>query len=243
MPVLKDCTIWYGGYNLTSNATEATLEEQIADVDTTTFASGGVRTRVGGIRDAKATLVTFLDPTISDIAFSSSRGATSLLSIAEFPTATGGVGAAGDRAYIMRGLLQQDKDGLKIGALAMTTASLAQSQSEGLMQGYVMVPLTAGAATITGASVTMGAATAQNLYLGAHVTAVSGDRTMTVKLQSAPLANFASPVDRVTLSAISALDYGFGSATITTTDTFWRVICTIGGTAGNISVAAVAALV
>ena len=242
MPILRDCAIWYGGYDLTSAANEVSIDSSFTTVPVTTFADSGNVKNIAGIEDATVSVMTFLEPAISEPAITSNRGGVvELFTACAFPTA--GTVTAGDRTYSLRGLLKSYKEPMKVGDAARIDANLEAAQAEGLMMGMVLSPSTAVTATGTGTSVTLGAQTAtQTAYFGIHVLAVSGNRTITAKLQSAPTSGFASPTDRVTLGAISAIGSGFGSSTTATTDANWRVSYTIGGSTGSLTFAAFAAI-
>lgn len=242
MPVIKDCNIWYGGYDLTSTANEISIDSTFADVDVTTYGSGGAMQRIAGLEDASVSVMTYLDPAISEPAIFAERGgAIDLLTACAFPT--GGVVTPGDRTYSVRGMLKSYKEPLKIGDAARIDAEIEQAQSEGVLQGMVLSPSTTVSATGNGSAVLLGAqAAGQTAYFGVHVFSLTGDRTITFKLQSAAVLAFTSPADRVTLSTITTAGSGFGSSTTATTNTYWRVQYTLGGTTGSVSFAAFAAI-
>ena len=68
-----------------------------------------------------------------------------------------------------------------------------------------------------------------------HVFSLTGDRTLSLKLQS-------TTVDRVTLPTFTAVGSGFGSSTTVTGHTNWRVVATLGGTTGTATFAAFCAI-
>lgn len=242
MPILRDCAIWYGGFDLTSTADEVSLESSFATVPVTTFGDSGNVKNVGGLEDASASVMTFLDPGLSETAFTNNRGGvTELLTFVAFPTS--GTVTAGDRTYSLRAQLKNDPVMMKVGDAARINANFAASQVEGVLGGMVLAPSTAVTASGNGSAVQLGAqSSGQTVYFGVHVLAVSGNRTITAKLQSAPASNFSSPTDRVTLSSINAIGSGFGSSTTATTDAYWRVAYTIGGSSGSLTFAAFAAI-
>jgi len=242
MPVIKDCNIWYGGWDLTSTANEISFDSSFVDVDVTTFGSGGAHERVAGLEDTSVSVMTYLDPSISEPAITSERGgAIDLLTACAFPTS--GTVTAGDRTYSVRGMLKSYKEPMKVGDAARIDAEISQAQPEGLLQGMVMLPSTTVSATGNGSVVNLGAQTApQTVYFGVHVFSLTGDRTVTCKLSSSAVLGFTSPTDRVTLSAITTAGSGFGSSTTATTNAYWRVTYTLGGTTGNVSLAAFAAI-
>ena len=242
MPVLKDCNIWFGGYDLTSVANELAIETMYADVDVTAFGSAGAHQRVGGLQDSNISLMTFLDTSVSEPAFFAERGGQiDLVCAVAFPT--GGTVTAGDRCYAARAMLKSISEPMKVGDAAKINATLAGAQAEGVLQGTVMAPKQSISATTTGSVVTLGAQTApQVAYLGVHVFSLSGDRTVTFKLQSASGQAFGTATDRVTLSTITAAGSGFGSSATATGHQYWRVVATLGGTTGSVSFAAFAAI-
>lgn len=242
MPILRDCAIWYGGYDLTSTASEVSLESSFATVPVTTFGDSGNVKNIAGLEDAQVSVMTFLDTSVTDPAVWAERGgAIELLTMVAFPT--GGTVTAGDRTYSVRGLLKSEKQMMKIGDAAKLDAQLMGAQPEGVMGGMVLSPSTAVTASGNGSAVQLGAqAAGQTVYFGIHVLAVSGNRTITAKLQSASSSGFGTPNDRVTLSSINAIGSGFGSSTTATTDTYWRVSYTIGGSSGSLTFAAFAAI-
>jgi hypothetical protein len=242
MPVLKDCNIWFGGYDLTSVANELSIEVMTADVDVTTFGAGGTHQRIGGLEGSNISLMTFLDTSISEPAFFADRGGVvELVCAVAFPT--GGTVTAGDRGYAARAMLKTISDPMKVGDAAKINATLSGAQPEGVLQAMVLAPKASISATTNGSVVNMGAQTSPaSVYLGVHVFSVSGDRTVTFKLQSAAASGFSSPTDRVTLSSMSAVGSSFGSSSTATTNAYWRVVATLGGTTGSVSFAAFAAI-
>jgi len=242
MPVLKDCNIWFGGYDLTSVANELSIETMYADVDVTTFGSTGAHTRVGGLQDSNISLMTFLDTSISEPAFFGDRGGVvELVTAVAFPT--GGTVTAGDRCYAARAMLKTISDPMKVGDAAKINATLSGAQAEGVLQGMVLAPKATISATTTGSIVTLGAQTAPQIaYFGVHVFSLTGDRTVTLKLQSASGLAFGTAVDRVTLGTISAAGSGFGTSSTATGHQYWRVVATLGGTTGSVSFAAFASI-
>ena len=243
MPVIKDCNIWYGGYDLTSTANEITIDSTFAEVDVTTYASGGAITKIGGLEDSTASVMTFMDTSISEPAFTSNRGGVvELLCATAFPT--NGVVTAGDRMYAMRAMLRNYKEPMKIGEAAKIDATFGSANAEGVLRGQVLSPKISSAVDVDGTAVNIGAqASGQVAYFGVHVFSISGDRAPVFKLQSAAVSGFVTPADRVTLSAITTAGSGFGSSSTATTNAYWRVSCTLGGTTGSVSFAAFAAIV
>jgi hypothetical protein len=244
MPVLKDCNIYFGGYDLTSVANELSIETMYADVDVTTFGSAGALTRVGGLQDSNISLMTFLDPSISEPAFFGDRGGVvELVSAVAFPT--GGTVTVGDRCYAARAMLKSISDPMKVGDVAKINATLSGAQAEGVLQGTVLTPKqTVATSTSTGAFSNLGAVAAgQSLYFGVHVFSVTGDRSPTFQLQRNPTSP-ATTGASVTVISLSRSTTGglFGSSATVITDPYWRVVCNSGGTTGSVTYAAFAAI-
>ena len=241
MPILRDCVIHYGGADLTATANEFAVDMSTGDLDVTTFGSAGNHERIGGLRDASASVMTFGDPSIVEPKFGNAAGTVELLTAVQFPT--GGVATVGDRTYALRGLLTSTKQPLKVGDVSKLDATMPEAQAEGLMAGQLLAPKATISATTNGSAVNLGAvSTGQLAYFGVHVFSLTGDRTVAMKLQSATSSGFSSPADRVTLGTISAAGSGFGSSNTTTTHAYWRVVATLGGTTGTVSFAAFAAI-
>ncbi len=241
MPILRDVVIHYAGTDLTATANEVSLDSSFADLNVTTFGSSGNQERIAGLEDATASVMTFGDPGIAETVFANQTGAVELLTVTQFPTA--GTATVGDRIYAMRGLLTSTKQPLKVGNTSKLDATMPQARSEGLLAGQLLAPKATISATTSGTAVNLGAQTAPAVvYFGVHVFSLTGDRTITLKLQSATASGFSSPTDRVSLSTITAAGSGFGSSTIATTNVWWRVVATLGGTTGSVSFAAFAAI-
>lgn len=241
MPILRDVVIHYAGTDLTATANEVTLDTSYADLDVTTFGSSGNHERIAGLEDATASVMTFGDPAIVEPIFSTKPGTVELLTVTQFPTA--GTATVGDRIYAMRGLLTSTKQPLKVGDVSKLDATMPQARSEGVLAGQILAPKATISASTNGTAVNLGAQTAPAVaYFGVHVFSLTGDRTITLKLQSATASGFSSPTDRVSLSAITAAGSGFGSSSTATTNAWWRVVATLGGTTGSVSFAAFAAI-
>ena len=241
MPILRDCVIHYGGADLTATANEFAVDLSYADQDVTTFGSSGNRERIAGLEDATASVMTFGDPEVVEPNLATREGDVELLTAVQFPT--GGAATVGDRVYALRVLLLSTKQPMKVGDVSKLDASLSQARPEGLLAGQLLAPKATISATTNGTAVNLGAQTTPKIvYLGVHVFALTGDRTVTLKLQSATASGFSSPTDRVSLSAITAAGSGFGSSSTATSNAWWRVVATLGGTTGSVTFAAFAAI-
>jgi len=244
MPVLKDCNIWFGGYDLTSVANELSIETMYADVDVTTFGSAGAHTRIGGLQDSNISLMTFLDTSISEPAFFGDRGGVvELVTAVAFPT--GGTVTAGDRCYAARAMLKSISDPMKVGDAAKINATLSGAQAEGVLQGTVLAAKqTVSTGTPTSALFNLGpVAAGQSVYFGVHVFSITGDRSPTFNCQRNPTTPGTAGAYTTSVSLSRSTTGGsFGSSATVTTDAYWRVACALGGTTGSVTYAAFVAI-
>lgn len=243
MPILRDCVIHYGDADLTATANEFSIDSSFADLDVTTFGSAGERNRIAGIEDATASVMTFGSPSIVEPEFATNSGTVELLTVVQFPTS--GTATAGDEVYAMRGLLTSTKQPLKVGDVSKLDAMMATSQPEGLLSGQLLVPKRTFSASFAPTSLNLGpVATGKSVYFGVHIFAVTGDRTLTMRLQSSTTSAFTAGTitTQITQTTVSATGSQFGSSSTTTTDPYWRVNGLLGGTTGSVIVAAFAAI-
>jgi hypothetical protein len=107
-------------------------------------------------------------------------------------------------------------------------------------QGFVMFAGTR-TTTLTGTSVQAGAATAtQTIQATLHVTDVSGtSQTLAVVVQSDDNAGFTTPTTRITFDTANATANRSQHKTLAgpVTDTYWRIVATVGGTNPSFSFA------
>jgi hypothetical protein len=140
---------------------------------------------------------------------------------------SGTAAVAGDSATLMRGRLANMKmlTG-PVGEVADFSMGLVSDTAP--VDGYLAATLASRTTSgLTGTAVQVGAVSAsQRLYAALHVTAAAGTN-LAVKIQSAPLANFASPTDRITFSTVSAVGWQHSSVAGAITDTWWRALVTI----------------
>lgn len=225
-----DASSFVGQFNQTSSARMVPSKvwggggfgrQYPGDVDTTGSLSGEADYASGGIAAA------FTPATL---------GTQQLISVQP----QGGA-AAGDASIFTRGLINMiAAPGGADGDLA--AFDMAWTGDTAIVYGQVAAPLTARTATANGSVITMTGPTAtQKVYAGLHITSVSGTTpSLTAKVQSATLAGFGSPTDRITsFTAANAAGWQFASATGAITDGFWRFVFTISGTTPSFTCMAV----
>lgn len=228
--VLLDCRLYVDGADLTGYSNKAEMSASAANLDRTTFGSGGYKERVGGVFDGKAMLEGFWqagDLSQPDDMWWANLG-VSTVPLTGVPTG----GNVGDLAYLTRGLADDYKFGAKHGDLVAWSAQLDTNWP--VARGKIMHPQgTARTTTGNGTGVQLGAVSAvQRMYACLHVLSIAGTATpsITVKLQSDTSNAFAAPTDRITFNAATALGGQASSVLGAVTDTWWRVVWTITGT-------------
>lgn len=239
MPIIKDCAIWYGGNDLTAAANEVSVDWSSAAVDVTNMASAGNVELLTGLDDTTMSVMSFVDnPVANDGQAFTNRGAVDLLTFAALPATLTPV--LGERVYACRALLTSTPRTLKVGDAHRMNMTLYAAETSGLLQGAVLAPKTSSTGSGNTTPFAAGAAT-DAAFLGVHIFSRTGDRTITPILQS-DTTGFPSPTNVVTFGALSTVGATFGTTAGPTTDTFWRVNFTIGGTTGAIQWAAFVAI-
>lgn len=228
--VLFDARIYLESADLTGWSNKVEVSAAAAEEDVTTFASNGWKERTGGEKDLDGSLEGFfeqLDVSRPDDLFWANLGSNQVaLTVA--PTS----GAAGVLAYLSRVQAMDYKPGAAAGKVLAWSAAVKGNWP--LVRGTILHPQgTARTATGVGTGFQIGAVTAvQRMYACLHVLSVAGTSTptITVKLQSSVDNTFASPTDRITFLADTALDGQALSLLGAVTDQWWRAAWTISGT-------------
>lgn len=225
--VLTDVRIYYETADLTGFSNKVDVAASVDDLDRTTFADGGYKTRVGGQFDLTASVNTFWQA--GDLTYPDDTFWTNLGSNTTALTVVPASGTVGSLAYLTQVLECDRKITGETGKLL--TGSVSLKGNWPLVRGQIMHPQgTARTATGNGTGIQLGALSAtQRMYATMHLLSISGAPTVTIKLQSSVDNTFASPTDRLTFSADTALDGQTGSVNGAVTDTWWRVVWTIAG--------------
>lgn len=235
--VLKDCTIWLGQYDLTSDVTEWQLGEEYAELDATNFGSGGKTEWLAGLLTTDVTLQTFLNTATgrSEPAVRSLLGTTNNL-LTVTPN-----GTANDAAFSLRGLLGKASKGGKVGDIMPLSVSGKSNATEGTVHGRLILPKAARGSTSTSSAYQNGAVTAtQRVYCGLHVFAASGTTpTLDVVLFSDDNSGMTSATSRIAMTQATAVGYELKSLAGAITDDYWRITYTIGGTGPSFTFAVV----
>lgn len=196
---LVDATTWVHGYDLTTDLNEISLTAEVEDQETTTFGSGGYRTRIGGLKSVSADLSGFWqagDGELDPEAFAALALANRVVTVA--PDDAEGVTAfmfrAGQFSYEMFGA---------VGEVTPFSVSMMGTDGQGLIRGQVAKAKANVSTTgATGSVVNLGAvAGGQYLYATFHV--FSAGTTITVDVESDDASNFPSATSRITMGPIT----------------------------------------
>lgn len=232
--VLINIPIWVGGYDFTPDVNELSLDAEAEVKEKTNFASGGWQEYVAGLKMVKAGVKGFLDTSVTEPALQAYQGVAGVPLSAVVGSGAGNVGAvAGDTAHFSRFTVLTFAMGGKVGDVAPISGDLQSTGPTPFVVGKVLSPITALAVgTTNGTAVQAGAISSVQVgYAAAHFTAQAGTSpALALKIQSAPLSNFASPTDRITFTSVTSTpSYQTGQVAGAITDTWWRIVGTITG--------------
>lgn len=224
-----------GQYDISASTGEIqSADRKVITREVPNFAGGGFMHRAAGLLEGSFKVAgwsEFASGTVGQQFSSASLGTQQLGYVATPGT------AAGDPCVFTRGPLA---------ALSLWSGKVGDASpfmfevtpDAATVEGYVAAPLTARTATGNGSAVTAaGPTAAQRVYAALQITSASGTTpSLTVKVQSAPASNFASPTDRITFTAANASGWQFSSTSLgAITDGFWRATWTISGTSPSFS--------
>jgi hypothetical protein len=224
--VLNDCRIYYDSADLTGFSNKFTVAAAAANLDKTTFASGGWREIAAGVFDGNGSVEGFYqagDLTMPDDNFWATLGDSSV-AISAVPTA----GTVGSVTYLTQGIECDYTPGAKHGELLGYVSNFKTNWP--ILRGQVMHPQgTARTATGNGTGLQLGAVSAnQAFYVNLHAMGYV-DGSMTVVVQSSVDNTFGAPTTRATFTAVAALGGQQIRVPGAITDTWWRVTWTISG--------------
>jgi hypothetical protein len=235
--ILKDQTVYLGGYDLTNRMSALALDYSAEMQDVTVFGND-THTRLGGLKSAAAQVSGFMDIDATDQFQFDSIG------VQDTPFSFGASGdTVGSVAYTMLAAEADIKLGGAVGDVAKFDAG---AQSTGvLVRGQILLnskgtPLTS---TGNGTAVQLGSVSAtQRIYVAMHVLGV-GTGSVTAKLQSDNASNFPSATDQITLTAANAIGSQWASVAGAITDDWWRINYTISGGAPSMKLVFVVGII
>lgn len=235
--VLSQAKIWLAQYDLSGVLNSIALEYGAGLQDDTNFASGGTRTRVGGLKTVAAQVEGFFEGDTID------KELFDRIAVADVPISIAPEGGTeGNRAFTFRAMLGDYAPGGSIGEMLRFSAGGEASQGP-LVRGTLMHNQ-ARTATANGTARQLGAVSStQRIYAALHVLAASGTLpTLDIKLQSDDASGFLSAVDRITFAQKTAIGSEWASTAGAIADDWWRLAITIGGTSPSFTFAVVAGI-
>lgn len=226
--VLTNPTILLGGVDLTAKSNSISLTYEVETRDSTTFGSGGTRTNVGGLWTVAAEVGGFVDDALVGASiFDAVGGGPTVFQVT--PT-----GVDGETGYAVKSIaVSQQPLGGSTGDIAADTLSLSGRSGSPLVRGTILHPSgTARTATGNGTARQVGAVlTGEKVYGALNVVAASGTTpTLDVVVESASDEAFTSPTSRLTFAQTATVVGEWKELAGPVTDTWWRVVYTLGGT-------------
>jgi hypothetical protein len=229
--VALDFRPYIGPLDLTANTKAATFADIEADMkEFTNAGSGGYSEFKPGVIKGQMTVDLLQDFAVGVLDDSITSGGSYVFS--GVVPATVGTVVEGDIAYVAQGFAI--KYAPYIGAVGdAATAQITMPWSGRFARGKVGHPFTARttSSNTTGIAFT-GPTAAQYMVANLHVLAYTGFTSVAVKITSAPLANFASPTDRIAFTTSTAIGAEYKTAVGSSgwaTDLYHRVAWTVTG--------------
>lgn len=225
--VLKDCKIYWDGFNLSADHNILQLTHGAEIQDKTVFGNA-TRTKKAGLKTVEMANSGFWDSDGTDepddVLFPDIGTEDQIITMCPI------AGAEAERAYFFKSDISAYEPGGAIGD--MFVFNVAAIGSGELVRGTMMKT---GVVTANGngTAIQEGAVSAtQYLYAAIHAIAVSGTNpTLDVKIQCDNAENFASPTDKITFTQLTAIGAEFATRVSgAITDDWWRATWTIGGT-------------
>lgn len=205
--VLLDVTTLVAGYDMTTDMNQLSFNNQVDELDSTTFGNGGYRSRVGGLKDLNAELAGYWNagaPSIDNDAFAD-LGTTDRV-VTMSPT-----GDESDVCYMWRGVKLAYSMFGEVGKLAPFSLGMTGSSGQGAIRGALAKSKTNVTVTgATGAGLQLGAVgAAQFLYATFHV--FSAGTTITGVIESDDNVGFTSATTRMTFGPTTTVGGTWGT--------------------------------
>lgn len=198
---LTDAFCYSAGYDFTTDTNSATLTTDVAQLDKTTFGSGGWTEVTSGLKTSNLAWSGFWQVDgVSDQAVDNQ--AFSALGTSQVYT-FGPVETEGQPAYLLNAMKSQYALGGQVGELMPFSLAANGSGSYGTVRGQLAKARGSVSATgALGSAVNLGALSAsQRLYAAFHI--FSAGTTITVEVQSDSASNFPTPGTQATLGPLT----------------------------------------
>jgi hypothetical protein len=223
----KDMSILVGSIEMACYAKSFSVNNEVAQLDTTSLCSTGWTSSIGGLKSGSVQIEFMQDvaeASVDDTLYPLLGQAGVVKSIV-----TGS--ADGSAAYLLKSIpLTYTPVQGAVGELAM--GNISGSSSTGpVVRGKLLHPSNVSrSSSSTGTGRQLGAVAAgQKVYAALHVIAASGTPTLDVIVQSDDNAGFTTPTTRLTFTQATGLTSELLSTAGAITDDYWRVSYTIGG--------------
>lgn len=227
--VWTDVRLFWDAYNLSGDINALALNYGAELQDATVLLDASRRRRAGlkTLAFQHEGFVNLGADQIDDVLFNDIAVANVPMTICPHNSA-----AEGELAFFFQGLAGQYTPGAPVGEMFRFSVSGEADDGRDLIRGTVMHNATR-TASANGTARELGSVSAtQKLYAALHVfDPVAGTTpTLDVKVQSDDLSGFASPIDRITFAQKTAKGSEYAVPVAgPLTDTWWRVVWTIGG--------------
>lgn len=194
--ILTDCTVWVDSLAMTTYANELSLSIDVDDLDSTTFAGGGWRTRMAGLKNVDLDLKGFWDP-VPDLDALNNLGTVNR-TVSVTPA-----GVAGAACYMFQGGHFSYDHGGSVGEINPFNLKISGTDGVGLVRGQLAAAKGNVSATgQLGSVLSLGAPTStQYVYAILHV--FTAGTTVTIQVQSDDSAGMSSPTTRGTIGPIT----------------------------------------
>jgi hypothetical protein len=226
--VLTNARIFANGADLTGYANKVDLNAEVAELDATTFGSGGWEAVAAGLHSGTVNvegLWSSTDLTHPHGLLQGSLGSDIIYTVCPSTPAVGGL------AWVFKAVQSKYMVGASVGELVKFTGG--GKLDTPLAPGFALhAPGTARSSSGSGTGVQIGAVSAlQRMWCNLHVLSVSGTSTptITVKLQSDDNSSFTSATDQITFTGATAVGAQASYVAGAITDDWWRITWTITG--------------
>lgn len=227
---LTGVAYFVGGVDLSNQSNRIDVETQVAQINCTTFGSGGAAEYIGGLETVTISGGGPLETgTAYDVEREAYDGKRLILPHTIGPSNSGSAVAA--KAHITKALRTTQKFYGNIGD-AQSWEVQAQGSSSLASGAFLVSPATAVSSTANGTAVQVGAiADGKVGYASIHVLAATGSPALDVIVASDDASNFLSGTTRFTFSQKTAAgQYEVLTLAGPVTDDWWRAGMTFGGT-------------
>ena len=220
---LKDVRLLTGGYEVTSDHNQLSLQLQQAAVEATTFGNDSMVYRPG-LQSVAFTFNGYFDSgsdAINDV-HAAQFGSEQVTTI---------VNPGGGTGYTFKQVSTElSPFGGSIGDMAAFTLS-----GSGVGDAFAGTVLEAGTSARSSSSASSGVqlgalSSGDTGRAGLHVIATTGSPTLDAVIESDSLVGFGSPTTRITFTQATSVGAQFATTTTATADDYWRVSWTFGGT-------------